>query len=525
MANFNQFVSEIVNQRGFVNVVKQQNIKHTENGAVARESTNYKLYDLFALGGAYRSRTESDCILLFKQAYDENPKYALKCLWYLRDILDGQGERRFFRVCLRWLATYHTATVLRNMETIARDGFGRFDDLFVLFDTPCEEAMLQLIKTQLADDLESFQRGENQAISLCAKWLPSINASSATTKQYGRRMAAYLGLSQKTYRKMLSMLRERIHVVERLMSQNRWDEIDFSHLPSRAGLIYRNAFARREMIAQKYKEFAQDENTTVNASALYPYDVVREAKKLMLGNSLWYYNQREPSFNDPTRLMVNKYWNNLKDYFSKGRSDLMVVCDTSGSMLSGASNTAAPIEVAVSLAMYAAERAQGPFFNHYISFSRNARLVDVEGIDFCDKVARIIRSNLCENTNLESVFDLVVDTAVRANLRPSEVPKTLVIISDMEVDAVRAGESNRNEIFMARMRRNWDAKCGGKYKFPSLVCWNVSARNDTFLDDPFNDITFVSGCSPVLFTQILQGVSGMELMFQTLDAERYEKIG
>lgn len=110
MTNFNQVVSNFVNTnstvkypRGmraktnvideapFVNALKQENnFKYTENGAVAKKSTMSKLYDLFALGGSYRSRTESDCIVLFKSAYQENPTYALKCLWYLRDILEGK---------------------------------------------------------------------------------------------------------------------------------------------------------------------------------------------------------------------------------------------------------------------------------------------------------------------------------------------------------------------------------------------------------------------------------------------------
>ena len=201
----------------------------------------------------------------------------------------------------------------------------------------------------------------------------------------------------------------------------------------------------------------------------------------------------------------------------------MVVCDTSSSMLSGASNTASPMQVAVSLAMYTAERANGPFHNHYISFSHKARLVEVLGADFCDKVSRIIRSNVCENTNLESVFDLVLDTAMQYRLPRNAMPKTLVVVSDMEIDHV-AGISNRKEIFMESMRRKWFNKCGNRYEFPDVVFWNVSARNDTFLDDPKSGITYVSGCSPVLFEQILSGKTSMDLMFEKLNSERYNAI-
>jgi hypothetical protein len=379
---------------------------------------------------------------------------------------------------------------------------------------------MKLIEEQLVLDLRAYQAGA--AVSLLGKWIPSENSSSAKTKHNARRIIAALHVSPREYRKTLSALRERIHVVERLMSQNRWDEIDFSHLPSRAGLIYRKAFERRDMIQQKYREFAKDTTTKVNAGKLYPYDVVREAQKVMNCDDYWLYGSHEPRLDDTQRLMVNKYWDNLKDYFNGATLNAMVVCDTSSSMLHGASGTATPMQVAVSLAMYAAEHANGPFKNHYISFSRNARLVDVVGADFCDKVARIIRSNVCENTNLESVFDLVLDTAMQYRLSRNAMPKTLVVVSDMEVDR-SAGISNK-EIFMESMRRKWARKCGNRYEFPNVVFWNVSARNDTFLDDPKSGITFVSGCSPVLFEQIMSGKTSFDLMMDKLNAERYKAI-
>ena len=502
----------------FVNALHQENNwKSTENRAIAKKSTLSKVYDLFALGGAYRKRSDEDCILLFKEAYEEDKNYALKCLWYLRDIENGQGERRFFRVCLKWLATYDTDAVVRNLSTIVDDGFGRWDDLFVLFDTPAESAMMRLVQKQLVEDIEAY-KVKNGAVSLCAKWMPSINASSVNTVIMAQRFIKAFSVTPAVYRKTLSGLRERLHIVERLMSQNRWNEIDFSHLPSRAGLLYRNAFKRRDLIAEKYKEFAHSDEK-VNAGTLYPYDVVAAAEKVM--NSRWYGNSNV-ALDDTERLMVNKYWDNLNDYFKGGISNMMVVADTSGSMASG-SGSIAPIDVAVSLALYAAERAKGPFANHYISFSRYAKLVETTGVDFCDKVNRIIRANLCENTNLESVFDLVLNTAMRYRVRPEDIPSTLVIVSDMEVDRCSDMHSNKM-IFMNKLRQKWQNTCGGKYKFPNLVYWNVDARNSTFLDDPKSGVTFVSGASPVLFEQVLKGLSGVQLMLNKLNSDRYKSI-
>lgn len=348
--------------------------------------------------------------------------------------------------------------------------------------------------------------------SLIYKWLKSENTSSKESRYLGKKTREAFGLTPRVYRKLLSWGREQNKVLERLMSLNRWEEVDFSHLPSRAGLIYRNCFKNKGLIAEKYRNFATSSETKVNAGKLYPYDIVAKAEQV-----------RYSSTNDTERLMINKYWDNLTDFFNEAESNAMVVCDTSGSMTWGANGTATPMQVAVSLAIYAAERANGPFKNHYISFSRNARLVEVRGVDFVDKVKRIEDSNVCENTNLESVFDLVLNTAMQSNLRPSALPETLIIISDQQVDRC-AGIANNKELFMNSMRRKWYKKCNGKYEFPNIVMWNVNASKDSFLSDSKSGITFVSGCSPTLFTQVATGVTAEKLMYQVLDSERYAPI-
>lgn len=496
----------------FANALRaEMNYKTTENGATAMKSTNSKLYDLFAFGGAYRSRTENDCMLLFKEAYMENPVYALKCLFYLRDIRGGQGERRFFRTCLKWLAGYDKKAVIRNLDNISE--YGRWDDLYALVGTPCEDEALYTFGKQLATDYKA-----KGAVSLAGKWAASENASSAQTKTFGRKTAHAMGLTSRQYRVVLSSLRERIRVLERLMSANRWEEIEFDKIPSRAGIIYKNAFARRDIIKAKYEKFAKDKNTTVNAGALYPYDVVHKAAELM-GSNGWY--SHNIPLMDTDRLMINKYWDNLTDYFNGASLDALVVCDTSGSMGWGEGGIR-PIDVAVSLALYAAERANGPFKDTYISFSRRAKLVEVEGVDFCDKVDRIIRTNLCENTDLQSVFDLVLNTAMVHHLSQDELPKTLVIVSDMEVDEAQGyyGRDTHNFTFMDKMREHWKF-CG--YEMPSLVFWNVNARNNTVLDVGPN-VSLVSGCSPVIFEMIMTEKRGMDLMFEKLNSERYKAV-
>lgn len=490
------------------------NYKRTENGALAHRTTNSAVYDMFAFGAAYRSRRDEDVILLFKNAFEENETLALKCLFYIRDCRGGQGERRFFRVCIKWLAENYPNRIQDLIQYLPE--YGRYDDLFELFDTELEKDVINLIRTQLTEDMASQKNG----ISLIAKWLPSENASSVRTISRAKKIRNALGITSKDYRKMLSRLREKIKVLERLMSANRWDEIEFDKIPSKAGLIYKNAFARRDIIAKRYESFAKDKTTTVNAKTLYPYEVVAKA----LAGFGWYGNKSRLSEVD--RAMVNKYWENLPDYLNGADCSMMCVIDTSGSMTGN--DAAAPINVAISLGLYCAERMSGPFANNYISFASRPQLIKTEGIDFVDKVQRIYKTNLIDNTNLEAVFDLLLNTAKKKGVKESDIPKTIVVISDMEIDSGTSSwrgigkrwteEAAATE--MEKIRQKW-AIYG--LELPKLVYWNVSARHNTILDAGPN-VSFVSGMSPVIFRQVLTGKTGWDLMIEAICADRYKVI-
>ena len=498
------------------NLKTATNYTYTENGAVTHKTTQSALLDLFALGGAYRTRSDEDVILLFQKAYDENPLYALKCLFYLRDVRGGQGERRFFRTCIKWLAATHTDAMRRNLEFVPE--FGRWDDLYTFVNTKLEKNAFKLIQDQLRLDVQS------KTPSLLAKWLKSENTSSQESRNLAHLTRQYLGMTHKEYRKTLSILRERINVLERLMSAGRWDEIEFDKIPSRAGLIYKNAFARRDIIKAKYEAFAKDETTKVNAKTLYPYEVVSQAYNLMSGSSYWYDNPKI-ALDNTDRLMINKYWDNLADYFNGASLNALAVVDTSGSMWG--SQASAPINVAISLGLYCAEKAQGPFHGHYISFSSRPQLIETAGVDFCDKVKRIYSTNLCENTNIEATFDLILNTAIQNNLKQSDLPQSIVIISDMEFDAARGAGYWRHsntasqETLMEGISRKWRA---AGYEMPNLVFWNVEARQDNIPMKAQNSITFVSGFSPVIFEQIMQGKTAYDLMMDKLNSKRYEVI-
>ncbi len=507
----------------FMNGMKNAtNYTYTENSALTHKSTMSGLLDLFAMGAAYRTRTNEDVIMLFKNAYDEDPTYALKCLFYIRDVRGGQGERRFFRVATKWLASAHTEAMERNLIHIPE--YGRWDDLFNFLDTPLETKALDIVKHQLALDVQC------KTPSLLAKWMPSENTSSMETRQKARVVRKYLNMSSKEYRKVLSILRKRINVLERLMSEGRWDEIEFDKIPSKAGLKYKNAFARHDIERMKknpevksYEDFAKDTETKVNAKALYPYEVVAKATEVMGVRDYW--RRRETVALDNTdRLMVNKYWDNLADYFNGKTFNGLAVVDTSGSMTGG--DAAAPINVAISLGMYCAEKAKGPFAGHYVSFASRPQLIAVDGVDFCDKVARIYKTNLVDNTNIEATFDMLLNVALQNRCSQDDLPQNLLIISDMEFDQGTGHYSYGNKwnpnTLMENIAQKWAAH---GYRMPRLIYWNVQARQNNIPQDlGCGYVSYVSGMSPSIFETILSGKTGMDLMYEKLDSERYEVI-
>lgn len=367
---------------------------------------------------------------------------------------------------------------------------------------------------------------------LIFKWLKSCNTSSKESRILGEKTRQAFGLTSKQYRKLLSYGRKKTKVLERIMSANEWEKIDFSKIPSRAGMIYKNAFARHDLErakngnVQTYAEFAKDTTKTVNAKVLYPYECVAEAFKVMRNG----YRCRNVAMDDTNRLMVNKYWDNLTDYFNGASFNGMAIVDTSGSMCGP--DASAPINVAISLGMYCAERNSGPFANHFMTFSSNPTFVGVEGVDFCDKVVRMSEADWGGSTNVEAAFDLMLKTAIENGCSQDEIPQNLIIISDMEFNAcVTSGPMSRDpwgyscnvpgETLFETMSKKWAA---AGYKMPRLTFWNCQARQNNIPMIDTEHVTYVSGMSPVIFEQIMKGLTAWDLMMDKLDSPRYECI-
>ena len=492
----------------FLNALKNDsNYGYTENGGIKHNSTMSKVLDMFGMGGSMRSRSEDDIIHMFRCAYGEDEKLALRCLFYLRDVRGGQGERRFFRTVLHWMGNHMIEEVEHLIPLISE--YGRWDDLFELFNTKSEAAMLGYI-------YHTIHKNEDHLIY---KWLPSINASSRTTKSRGRKIAYEFDMTEREYRKMLTEGRKACNLVESLMSQNHWDQIAFDKLPSRAGLLYKNAFMRREETKARYMEFMSNEKTKVNASVLNPVEIAHQIFN--------YRGWNRPS--DTERNAWQKYWDNLKDYYNGHEEPGIAIVDVSGSMMGQ------PMEAAVSMGAYIAERSKGPFQNHFITFSNNPELVEFSGVDVYDKFMRAQSAEWGGSTNIEAVFNLLLDTARRNHVAKEDMPKTLYIFSDMEFNGcIRSGpisnyrwaspsrplnERQINTVIEAQAHK-WQQY---GYQIPRVIFWNLDARHDNIpaIGDGFS---YVSGFSMNMIECILSGKDGYDLMLEKLNSERYQPI-
>ena len=492
--------------------------KLTENGAFAYESTAQgALLDLFSQIGALRPRTEDEIARKFAAAFKEDKLLATKMMFYAGDIRQGGlGERRTFRICLRWMAENHPAIVAKNIHLIPY--FNRFDTLFVLVGTECESLMWELIAETLTKDVKAMKasrNGKHVPASLLAKWMPSENTSSVKTRALAVKAIKALRLTPRKYRTMLSALRKHINVTERLMSAGEWGCIDYAKVPSYAMHNYGSTFAKHDHERfDAYLKSVSKGETKINASVLYPYDLVEK----YLGG---YYNTYDRVragdcwVSNKTDAVVEAQWKALPNYLTKP-VNAVVMADVSGSM------SGRPMATSIGLATYFAQHNTGAYRNMYLTFTDNPHFINVpEGASLLECVKRVASAGVGYSTNLEKAFRAVLDLAVGNWVADEDMPKAIVVISDMEID--RYMRPGRHWDFLDKMRALYAAH---GYKLPKIVMWNVNARKDTVLSQDEQTI-FISGQAASSFKalcQNLDGVTAYELMLQVLNGAAYREV-
>ena len=484
----------------------------TENGAVGYSTSGSCLLDLNYQVSSLRNASTDTIERLFEKAFHENPAYAVKWLFFARDIRGGLGERRLFRICYRRLADLDIGLFKRNLPNIAV--YGRYDDLIHLLGIRPEtdEWIIKIIEAQLTLDMERLK--SNKKISLLGKWLPSENASSKSTKETARFIRIALGLSSKNYRRVLSLLRKHIGVLERKLCANEWESVDYERVPSLANLKYKDAFMQHDPERRTaYLDSLSKGKSRMNMKAANPVDIVSK-----------YTHGYKTKPYDKTLEMA---WKNLKDV---NVSDTLVVADGSGSMTVPVSRTTTALDVANALAIYTSEHNTGIYKDKYITFSSEPRFVEFKSDDSLKEKLNTA-FDYCEvsNTDIEKVFRLILFVAVQNQIPQDEMIKTVLIISDMEFDKAQTlswGRGHPNPLtprLFDHIKELYEEK---RYKLPKLIFWNVNSRTKTIpMIENELGVTLVSGFSQNVLKMVMSSkYNPLEVLLEQLDTERYSRI-
>jgi len=471
------------------------NTMHTENGAITKASTGSALYNFFGNGAALRGQDEGRISRTFQKAFEEDSLLALKTLFYIRDIREGQGERQIFKTILAYLLQHKVVNTRELCKLIPE--YGRWDDLLIILESDNNDLMVlkEVIINQLTSDVET------KTPSLLAKWLPSVNTSSKDTVKKARNLCKLLNMSEKDYRTTLADLRKKINILETHLSNKDYTKIDYSRIPSNASLKYRKAFYRNdEDRYQTYLSQLEKGETKINTGTLYPYDIVSKVYKGEYDKTL------------------ELAWKNLPEI--EGSENSIVVCDTSASM------RGKPIEVALSLTIYMAERLSSSFKDHFITFSAKPQLQKIVGNTLLEKLNNLIQADWDMNTNFQAMFDLILNRAIQEGLKQEDLPEKIYIISDMEFDEAQRGGFGRPS-YQTNFEVIQDKYRNAGYDMPKLVFWNVNSRNDQTPVTMKDDYTYlVSGCSPKILKYAVgcKALNGYDLMKDVLNSDRYKPV-
>lgn len=485
-------------------------IGKTENGAKTYTSSLNKNLDLYAQAGAIRNRMD-DADSLFSMAYAENKELALKNMSYLRDIRQGLGEREAFRIMMNKLVETDSNVAIKFLPYISH--LGRWDDLVEAYfhakkfgQKDVAEEAIRIMAGQLAIDVNAMINGEK--VSLAGKWLPSPSVKNKRRKQQANMIAHDLGFTVRDYRKLLVMIRKYIEIVETKLSEKDYYSIDFEKLPSRALFKYRQAFQRH--MESEYENFidrVNDGEVKMNASNVLPYEIIK--------NYISYQGWGGTEIAEYDKVL-EATWKSLDDVIGEAKENAIVVADTSASMHGDPSN------VAESLAIYCAERLQGVFHNHFITFSREPQLVELpDNGTLREKMVEYSKYSIVEDTNIEKVFKLILNTAIKNKTKQEDLPKKIIIVSDMEFNQ---STISSDETIFDVMKLMYE-RAG--YSIPNVVFWNVDSRQDN-LPVRHNEqgVALVSGLTPNIFKQVLLNdfVSPEQVMLDTLNQERYDFV-
>lgn len=463
----------------------------TDNGMVAYASSGSKCVDMFGTLGSARSMNRDTLTDIFSKAFAEDPVAAIILAFNLRDARGGMGERDAFLAIMKHLAKQHKRLVAELFPLFAE--YGRYGDLVHFFED-------ELLATKAAEVMALAIINRDQ---LAAKWAPRRgDRAKVLRKAIGKLQG--VNLSPRDYRKMIVALTD---VVETKMCANQFDQINFNHVPSLAMRQYSKSFERQAADSfEKWQEGLAEGASKVNASVLMPHQVV---------------------FSDASDSLANAQWKALPDYFNGKPSSIFPMIDVSGSMMCtvGNNRNLTCMQVAIALGMYTSMNQSGPFKNLYLTFESNPNVGSIDDTKNIKDIAnKIQRDSWGGSTNIAAALDRILNIAIKSNASADDMPKILIIFSDMHFDVIKLRDGN--DAFMSAATMKFKA---AGYDVPTIIFWNLNA-SDTMSHVAYDEagVAKLSGFSPAMLKYVLAGdldkLTPVSLMNDVINNERYAPV-
>lgn len=458
------------------------NTAYTQNGALSNESSLSACLDLFSMGVS-----SSDKHSLIKAALLEDLPLAIKTVMYLRDPRDsGQGNKDIARA-------FHSVVQALLVDDAFKSAYlellphipsiGSWKDLYELYDTAdsdVKSTILQIVTKALQDEDR-----------LACKWF-------VRQSQLHHDIADLWGQPVGFIRKYVA---HHSRTVEQFMCHKLWDRVDYSTVPSRANLVYSRAFLRND--AERRQKFLDDAiagKAKVNSSVLYPHEVLKQ---------VW----EEP---DSAEAM----WKNLQSYSSN--INILPIIDVSPSMDALAYSKYTCMDIATGLGIYFAEHNTGSYKDLYCTFAERPKFDYLSGSTLYDRARYLRNASWGGSTNLQLTFEILLKHSIKNPF--SDLPKALIIISDMEFNDCSSTKTNFELI---------DAKYKAEgLERPTLIFWRVDVKvsqQPVTFDE--NGTILINGYSPAIMKTILAldmdelaSITPMNLFLKAVNTDKYSFV-
>lgn len=457
---------------GILSKLREELYKVSEIDIEESESLNVNEVEKFIDNIVYfRNATEEEIIENFRRIFYSGTSYSIKLLFFIRDKVNGLGERRVFRVLLNYLGNEHPKYIENNLTLIPK--YGRWDDLYSLFNTKVEDAVIDLFRNQIQIDINSNKP------STLGKWLKSENTSSKESRSFGNKTRRLLGYSPKEYRRLLSSLRRKIDIVETNISRREYSKINYENLTELNIKKYKKAFLKNDKADYEKFKLENPKKAFIFKSLENIISIIRETLNNPGINSI------EDMYLKNLEYLIDK---NIKDLNTF--EDTLIINGIEGELIQ---NKNRYFDILISTILLYNKLNLNSFKNYYMSFKNNPKFNKLTSTDYIGSIKSMSKNNINYNMDLNSALDLLLFTSIKKNLKPEAIPKSIMFIYNKSEDI-----SFNNLKFISEKWIN------SGFEMPKIKLWNLKDLSSKFSISYKDSVVIISGYNKYIWKYILE---------------------